>query len=181
MQASVTPLLGELLRSAARRHPSHDAIVFPDHRLSYAGFSDESHTIARALVARGVRPGDHIGILATNRPEYLPLLFACVVIGAVAVLLNARFRTQELRHVVRHCDLKWIVTGNLHADPNAERLLEALSNARLWNSLVTQKIFYIRIGFSGYYFLRVNVDYRWSCSCYGCIITIFRIERIIVT
>ena len=125
MQASVTPLLGELLRSAARRHPSHDAIVFPDHRLSYAGFSDESHTVARALVARGVRPGDHIGILATNRPEYLPLLFACVLIGAVAVLLNARFRTQELRHVVRHCDLKWIVTGNLRAVPNAERLLEA--------------------------------------------------------
>ena len=125
MQASVTPLLGELLRSAARRHPDHDAIVFPDHRLSYAGFSDESHTIARALVARGVRPGDHIGILATNRPEYLPLLFACVLIGAVAVLLNARFRTQELRHVVRHCDLKWIVSGNLSAVPNAERLLEA--------------------------------------------------------
>ena len=125
MQASVTPLLGELLRSATRRHPRHDAIVFPDHRLSYADFSDESHAIARALVARGVRPGAHIGILATTRPESLPLLFACVLIGAVAVLMNARFRTQELRHVVRHCDLKWIVTGNLSAVPNADRLLEA--------------------------------------------------------
>ena len=126
MQAPVTPLLGELLQSAARRYPHHDAIVFPDHRLNYAAFEDESHTIARALLARGVQPGDHIGILATNRPEYLPLLFACVLIGAVAVLLNARFRTQELRHVVRHCDLKWVVTGNLSAVPNAERLLEAL-------------------------------------------------------
>ena len=125
MQAPVTPLLGELLQSAARRYPHHDAIVFPDHRLSYAAFADESHTIARALLARGVQPGDHIGILATNRPEYPPLLFACVLIGAVAVLLNARFRTQELRHVVRHCDLKWIVTGNLSAVPSAERLLEA--------------------------------------------------------
>ena len=125
MQAPVTPLLGELLQSAARRHPRHDAIVFPDHRLSYAAFEGESHIIARALLARGVQPGDHIGILATNRPEYLPLLFACVLIGAVAVLLNARFRTQELRHVVRHCDLKWVVTGNLSAVPNAERLLEA--------------------------------------------------------
>ncbi|MEK9594235.1 MAG: AMP-binding protein, partial [Luminiphilus sp.] len=121
----MTPLLGELLQSAARRHPRHDAIVFPDHRLSYAAFEGESHTIARALLARGVQSGDHIGILATNRPEYLPLLFACVLVGAVAVLLNARFRTQELRHVVRHCDLKWVVTGNLSAVPNAERLLEA--------------------------------------------------------
>ena len=125
MQASVTPLLGELLHGAARRYPSHDAIVFPDHRLSYAAFANESRTIARALLARGIQPGDHVGILATNRPEYLPLLFACVLIGTVAVLLNARFRKQELRHLVHHCDLKWIFTGNLKAVPNAERLLEA--------------------------------------------------------
>ena len=72
--------------------------------------------------ANGIRPGDHVGILASNRPEYLPIRFACTLVGAVAAPLNARFRTQELRHVVRHCDLSWIVLGNLDAVLHAEVL-----------------------------------------------------------
>ena len=125
MSASSHTSLGELLLSAARRNPDHDAIVFPDERFTYAQFAERSETIARALLARGIKPGDHLGILAANRPEYLPFMFACFMINAVAVLLNARFRTQELRHLVRHCDLKWVIAGNLEAVPHAERLLEA--------------------------------------------------------
>lgn len=131
MSTSSRTSLGELLLSAARRNPDHDAIVFPDHRLTYAQFVAHSETIARALLAGGIKPGDHLGILATNRPEYLPFMFACFMINAVAVLLNARFRTQELRHLVRHCDLKWVVTGNLETVPHAERLLEAFPEMQL--------------------------------------------------
>lgn len=125
MSYSTENSLGELLLSAARSYPDHEAIVFPEDRMTYARFDQRSATIAKALLAGGIQPGDHVGILATNRIEYIPFLFGCFRIGAVVVLLNARFRVQELRHVIRHCDLKWIVTGNLDAVPHAERLLEA--------------------------------------------------------
>lgn len=118
-------VLGGLLLGAAQRYPDREAIAFPDHSLTYRDFADYSRNIARSMLANGIRSGDHVGILATNRPEFLPILFACTLVGAVAVLLNARFRTQELRHVVRHCDLTWIILGNLNAVPHAERLMVA--------------------------------------------------------
>lgn len=125
MNKALNTSLGGILNNAAERCPDQEAIVFPDHRLTYWELLQRSRKIARAMLASNVKPGDHIGILATNRPEYLPLLFACTLIGAVAVLLNARFRSQELQHTVRHCDLKWIVAGNLKAVPHVERLVEA--------------------------------------------------------
>ena len=61
---------------AAERDPDREAIAFPDHSLTYRDFADYSRNIARSMLANGIRSGDHVGILATNRPEFLPILFA---------------------------------------------------------------------------------------------------------
>ena len=119
-------LLSQLLLTAAEKYPDRPALIFPDVRLTYAQLSELSQRYARAMVGHGLSRGDHVGILAVNRPEYIALLFACMFSGTVAVLLNARFRVQELQHAATHCDLKWIFVGQSEAVPHAARLLEAL-------------------------------------------------------
>ena len=140
MSNELKTTLCAILINAAHRYPDRDAIVFPDHRLTYSGLLQQSRTIAKAMLASDIKPGDHVGVLATNRPEYLPILFACTLIGAVAVLLNARFRTQELQHTVRHCDLKWIVAGNIAAVPHIDRLREAFPDIDKLHSATTASI-----------------------------------------
>jgi acyl-CoA synthetase (AMP-forming)/AMP-acid ligase II len=103
--------LGDLLLRAAERWPERDALVFPDSRLGYRELAERARTRARALIAAGVEPGDHVGILSLNLPEIIETLFACALSGAVAVLLNARYRVEELRYVVGNADLRLLFTS----------------------------------------------------------------------
>ena len=125
-------LLSDLLLNAAEKYPDQAALIFPDSQLTYSELSVLSQRYARAMIGHGLKRGDHVGILAINRLEYIALLFACMLSGTVAVLLNARFRVQELRHATTHCDLKWIFVGQNESVPHAARFLEAfpaLANA----------------------------------------------------
>ncbi len=51
----------------------------------------------------GIRPGDRVACLSTNRIEYIDLYFACGKIGAVLAPLNFRFPTAEILEVVADC------------------------------------------------------------------------------
>lgn len=103
--------LGDLLLRAAARWPEREALVFPHARLSYRELAERACLRARALIATGVEPGDHVGILSLNLPEMIETLFASALSGAVAVLLNARYRVDELRYVIGHADLRLLFTS----------------------------------------------------------------------
>ena len=102
--------LGDLLLHGAREWPAREVLVFPGERLTYAGLAERALHRARALQALGVEPGDHVGILAPNLVEVIELLFACALSGAVAVLVNARYKSMELAYVVENADLKLLFT-----------------------------------------------------------------------
>lgn len=105
--------LGDLLLKAADRFPDHDAIIFPDVRLTYAELRDRSYARARSLLGLGLDRGDHIGILMPNCLDYVECLFAAQLIGAMAVPMNARYKAQELAYVVENADLSAILTTDL--------------------------------------------------------------------
>nr|WP_310523549.1 class I adenylate-forming enzyme family protein [Polymorphobacter sp.] len=108
----MTPIhtLGGLLRDRAARHPHEPALVFPDSRASYAELNNAARRWAAAFIARGVQPGDNIGILLTTRPEFVEILFGIAMAGAVAVPINARYQPSELAFLVRDADLVCLVT-----------------------------------------------------------------------
>ncbi len=120
--------LGELLLGVAQRHADRDALIFPDSRHSYAELAERARERARSLVAMGVQPGDHVGILMPNCPEFIELLFGILLAGGVAVPINARYKADELAYVVENADLTGLVTSSLASEyvDFAGLLLEAL-------------------------------------------------------
>lgn len=108
--------LGDLLLRAANKWPDNEVLVFPSERLTYAQLAQRAKEKARALQGMGVQPGDHVGILAPNLVEVVELLFAIALSGAVAVLVNARYKTTELAYVIENADLKVLFTTNRIAD-----------------------------------------------------------------
>jgi fatty-acyl-CoA synthase len=108
--------LGDLLLRAAQKWPDKEALVFPDQRLTYAQLAERAQTTARGLMAMGIEPGDHVGILAPNLVEVVDLVFGTALAGGVAVLINARYKTTELAYVVENADLKLLFTTNRIAD-----------------------------------------------------------------
>ena len=93
--------LASMLDDVARRHPTREALVFLDRRLTYADVADEVARCARGLLALGVEPGDKVALWLPNRPEWLVVQHAVARIGAVLVALNTRHRAHELDYVLR--------------------------------------------------------------------------------
>lgn len=102
--------VGDLLARSAALHPDRDALVFPGWRTTYAAVFDGARTVARGLLALGVRPGDHVGLLAPNGVEYVEAFFGISLLGGVVVPLNARHRAEELGHVIDNGDVVALLT-----------------------------------------------------------------------
>jgi fatty-acyl-CoA synthase len=102
----------------AERFGARTALVVDDDRATYAELRERVESVARSLAGLGVRRGDRVGLLMPNSVAFLELVFACSILGAVSVPINARFRAVELRHVVPDAQLQLLVV----ADPHDEEL-----------------------------------------------------------
>jgi fatty-acyl-CoA synthase len=111
--------MGDLLRRAALDHADRELVAFDDERDTFAQFQARVDRISQALVASGVRPREHVGLLMQNSIDYLATVYAVTTIGAVAVPISTRYRTEELQHVLRDSDIVMLVTsdrGREHVD-----------------------------------------------------------------
>jgi fatty-acyl-CoA synthase len=102
--------LGDLLDERAVTAGERESLVFPSERLSFSHFAAQADRVARALIAAGVTPGEHVGILLDSSVQYLATLFGAAKIGAVAVPINSRLKSQELAQVAGHAELAVLVT-----------------------------------------------------------------------
>jgi crotonobetaine/carnitine-CoA ligase len=91
--------------------PDRPFVVFKGRTWSWAGFGEEHLAIARLLVARGVRRGDRVGVMAGNHIGHLKLLFACARIGAILVPVNPKFGVSEAQYVMHHAGISGVVCG----------------------------------------------------------------------
>lgn len=91
----------DALRRAVAIAPDVEAIVAPAGRITFAGLAEEVARIRAALVATGVRRGDHVGICLGNGPRWVALFLALGSLGAVTVPVNTRFRGEEMAYALR--------------------------------------------------------------------------------
>ncbi len=106
--------IGKLVDEIAARNPENDAMVYVNRglRLNYREFREECRTVARGLMSLGIRKGDHIGIWATNVPEWCILQFASARIGAVLITINTQYRPFELEYILRQSDTKLLILSD---------------------------------------------------------------------
>ncbi|MGC8517795.1 MAG: class I adenylate-forming enzyme family protein [Steroidobacteraceae bacterium] len=119
--------LGDLLLTAADRYPDSPALILPGERMTYGELAERALMRARSLKALGVKPHDHVGLLLPTSFEFVEMLFAIALCGAVAVPMNARYRHNELAYVIRNGDLVAVFTTDRIAEQ--VNFVERLSNA----------------------------------------------------
>jgi long-chain acyl-CoA synthetase len=91
----------EALARQADRRPGQVAFTAGNDVWTYRRLASETERLARAFLARGVRPGDRVALHTVNRPETALAYHACFRIGAIAAPLNTRFKTAELRSMLQ--------------------------------------------------------------------------------
>ncbi|WP_298197689.1 class I adenylate-forming enzyme family protein [Novosphingobium sp.] len=120
--------IGAMIRASAQRHADREAIVFPDRRVTYAALDQAARRWARALIALGVEPGQHVGLLMPTCVEFIEAFCGIAMAGAVAVPINARYQAHELAYVTRDADLVALITAGRMTDSldYGERVCSAL-------------------------------------------------------
>jgi fatty-acyl-CoA synthase len=106
----------DLIRGIARRQPRATAIVYRDRTITYAEVYERSVRLANVLLARGLKPGDRLGILAKNRPEYIEIYLATQLAGIVAVPVNFRLVANELQYILSNCDARGLIVAEEFLD-----------------------------------------------------------------
>jgi acyl-CoA synthetase (AMP-forming)/AMP-acid ligase II len=101
--------LADLYECLCDAGPDADVVIGGGRRLSRADLDARANRLAHHLQAEGVGAGDHVGIYATNRLEWIEALLACWKIRAAAVNVNYRYVTDELRYIWDNSDIVALV------------------------------------------------------------------------
>jgi fatty-acyl-CoA synthase len=106
--------LGGFLREVCARHGQREALVFRPAagavvRRSYAEVWDEACAVARALVARGVTKETRVGLMATNRPEWVSAIFGIALAGGTGVVMSTFATRAELEYQLRMGDVSLLI------------------------------------------------------------------------
>jgi len=85
-------------------------IVYEGRRISYAEHLKAVASVAKALAEKyGVKKGDRVAILGSNKPEWIMTFWAAVSLGAIPVGLNGWWVTEEILWGLEDCDPKLLV------------------------------------------------------------------------
>jgi long-chain acyl-CoA synthetase len=100
----------------AIRHDFPDALA---HRVAgeYTGISHQElqarvERMALALSEHGLRPGDRLGFICENRPEWAILDYACALAGLVSVPIYHTVNADQTAYILRHSGTRWIFCQN---------------------------------------------------------------------
>lgn len=102
-----TRTLGEWVEYWAEKTPDKDYIVYADRglRFTWKEFNERVNHLAKGMLAIGIEKGTHVGLWATNVPDWLTFLYACARIGAVCVTVNTNYKQNELEYLCEHSDM----------------------------------------------------------------------------
>ncbi|MBR7110498.1 MAG: acyl--CoA ligase [Clostridia bacterium] len=79
--------------------------------ITWLDFDRKANKIANFLIKEGIKKGDKVAILLMNCLEWLPIYFGTLKAGALAVPLNYRYSSDEIKYCLDLADADALVFG----------------------------------------------------------------------
>jgi acyl-CoA synthetase (AMP-forming)/AMP-acid ligase II len=105
------------LGRALRFYPDRTALLREGRLLSFRELHARVEGIAATLTSHGFGAGDRLALLLPNGPDYIELMYACSMLGVIAVPLNTRLSTKEIDRVLEDARPRGIVRHSSLAVP----------------------------------------------------------------
>lgn len=102
--------LHSFLEFWARRWPGRAAVHTPAGVITWGELDASANAVAAGLEKRGIGPGDTVGVLLSNRAEFVQLMFGVFKRGAALVLLSTRYTQAEAVHPVENAGIRLVLT-----------------------------------------------------------------------
>jgi acyl-CoA synthetase (AMP-forming)/AMP-acid ligase II len=81
---------------ALQYFPQHTALLRDERAVSFLELDIRVRRTAAALRRRGFLSGDRLAFLIPNGPDYIELIYACSLLGVIAVPINTRYAGAEV-------------------------------------------------------------------------------------
>jgi long-chain acyl-CoA synthetase len=88
--------LAELLTQTVQSHGDRIALKLDEQELNYAFVNEGASRIAGLLRARGIEPGDRVGIMLPNVPYFPVVYYGILRAGGVVVPMNVLLKAREV-------------------------------------------------------------------------------------
>ncbi|SFI03208.1 ATP-dependent acyl-CoA ligase [Bradyrhizobium sp. cf659] len=95
-------ILSTILTRQAERYGDRVLLVAGETRWTFAQTAAIAAASAQALADAGIKPGDRVALMCSNRPEFLQVYLGCAWLGAIAVPINTALRGFQLSHIFRN-------------------------------------------------------------------------------
>ena len=79
--------------------------------MSWRDFDRRANRFANLLLSRGIERGTKVGILLMNCLEWLPVYFGVLMAGCIAVPMNFRYSSDEIKYCLDLADVEVLVFG----------------------------------------------------------------------
>ena len=116
--------LAECIELSAAEHGDKTALVFGGWRMSYRELDVAARRAANMLRGLGVKPGDRVGLLLPNVPQFAMIYFGILYTGATAVTMNVLLKSREIRFRLRDAEIRTLVAFG----PIAEEAIKAAAD-----------------------------------------------------
>jgi crotonobetaine/carnitine-CoA ligase len=107
--------LPAMLTRQAERYGAKPLVSTGDVTWTYSDAREAAARFADTLRSAGVKAGDRVALICSNRVEFLQVVLGCAWLGAVAVPINVASRGPQLQHILSNCGAKLLVVEAAHA------------------------------------------------------------------
>jgi long-chain acyl-CoA synthetase len=101
--------LAQNLLDTATADPDHPALRMDDAVLTYGEFRDAALKVAGSLQARGVSPGDRVGMVLPNVLSFPVVFYGALLAGAAVVPMNPLLKAREVEYYLRDSGARLVV------------------------------------------------------------------------
>ncbi len=99
--------------------------------ISWGEFNKKANRFANFLLTRGIKKGNKVAVLLMNCIEWLPIYFGILKTGALAVPLNYRYASDEIKYCLELADADAIIFGPEFTG-RVEEICSRVKRVKLW-------------------------------------------------
>src|SRR5271168_1180974 len=109
---------------ALQYFPQHTAVLRDERAVPFLELDIQVRKIAAALRRRGFLSGDRLALLMPNGPDYIELVYACSLLGVIAVPINTRYTGAEIDRLLEDARPRGLIRHSKFPAPTVVLELE---------------------------------------------------------
>lgn len=119
--------LPALLQKNAEENPAGTAIEYCGKVWTWSEALRAADAVSKAMLARGIKKGSHVGIISSDSPSFLLFMLAVHKIGGVSVLFNPAYSKSEIEELIEFTDIELLATGCAYRENDLKALTASLT------------------------------------------------------